>query len=138
MCPSRRCTQEGQVGSWGGGPVPCPRCGQQNPDDARCCVHCGARLASACSRCGAEQPPGARFCPGCGTAVTVPPNPSMYTPRHTSDQILAVRSAIEGERKHVSVLFCDIVSSSALASELGPEDFHLVIDRFFRTALAEV
>jgi class 3 adenylate cyclase/tetratricopeptide (TPR) repeat protein len=49
-----------------------------------------------------------------------------------------VRSAIEGERKQVSVLFCDIVRSSALAAELGPEEFHLVIDRFFRVALAEV
>jgi class 3 adenylate cyclase/tetratricopeptide (TPR) repeat protein len=38
----------------------------------------------------------------------------------------------------VSVLFCDIVASSALAAELGPEEFHLVIDRFFRVALAEV
>jgi hypothetical protein len=41
-----------------------------------------------------------------------------------------VRGAIEGERKQVSVLFCDIVGSSALAAELGPEEFHLVIDRF--------
>ena len=49
-----------------------------------------------------------------------------------------MRSAIEGERKQVSVLFCDIVRSSALAAELGPEEFHLVIDRFFRVALAEV
>jgi class 3 adenylate cyclase len=57
---------------------------------------------------------------------------------HISEQILAVRSAIAGERKQVSVLFCDIVSSSALAAELGPEEFHLVIDRFFRIALAEV
>ena len=66
------------------------------------------------------------------------PNPASYTPRHISDQILAVRGAIEGERKQVSVLFCDIVASSALAAELGPEEFHLVIDRFFRAALAEV
>ena len=66
------------------------------------------------------------------------PVPAGYTPRHISEQILAVRSAIEGERKQVSVLFCDIVSSSALAAELGPEEFHLVIDRFFRVALAEV
>ena len=36
------------------------------------------------------------------------------------------------------MLFCDIVRSSALAAELGPEEFHLVIDRFFRVALAEV
>ena len=49
-----------------------------------------------------------------------------------------MRSAIEGERKQVSVLFCDIVASSALATELGPEEFHLVIDRFFQVALAEV
>jgi class 3 adenylate cyclase len=49
-----------------------------------------------------------------------------------------VRSAVEGERKQVSVLFCDIVRSSAMAAELGPEEFHLVIDRFFQVALAEV
>ena len=49
-----------------------------------------------------------------------------------------MRSAVEGERKQVSVLFCDIVRSSALAAELGPEEFHLVIDRFFRVALAGV
>ncbi len=66
------------------------------------------------------------------------PAPGGYTPRHISEQILAVRSAIEGERKQVSVLFCDIVSSSALAAELGSEGFHLVIDRFFQAALAEV
>lgn len=49
-----------------------------------------------------------------------------------------MRGAIEGERKQVSVLFCDIVRSSALAAELGPEGFHLAIDRFFGVALAEV
>jgi class 3 adenylate cyclase len=70
--------------------------------------------------------------------VGAAPAPAGYTPRHISEQILAVRGAIEGERKQVSVLFCDIVSSSALAAELGPEEFHLVIDRFFRAALAEV
>jgi class 3 adenylate cyclase/tetratricopeptide (TPR) repeat protein len=66
------------------------------------------------------------------------PVPAGYTPRHISEQILAVRSAIEGERKQVSVLFCDIVRSSALAAEREPEEFHLVIDRFFRVALREV
>jgi len=66
------------------------------------------------------------------------PAPAGYTPAHITEQILAVPSAIEGERKQVSVLFCDIVASSALATELGPEEFHLMIDRFFRVAMAEV
>jgi len=123
---------------WGWSPVLCPRCGQENPDEARFCWHCGAQLAISCPGCGATQPPGARFCPECGRAVTAGPAPAGYTPAHISEQILPVRSAIEGERKHVSVLFCDIVRSSSLATELGPEEFHLVIDRFFRIALAEV
>ena len=36
------------------------------------------------------------------------------------------------------MLFCDIVASSAIAAELGPEEFHLVIDHFFQIALTEV
>lgn len=116
----------------------CPRCRDENPDGARFCRHCGAQLTVLCDACGEALPTGVRFCPGCGRAVTAPAVPAGYTPRHISEQILAVRSAIEGERKQVSVLFCDIVRSSALAAELGPEEFHLLIDRFFRMALAEV
>jgi class 3 adenylate cyclase len=123
-------------GGWS--PVRCPRCSQENLDEARFCLHCGAQLTISCPGCGMRQPPGARFCPGCGRAVTAGSAPASYTPAHISEQILPVRSAVEGERKQVSVLFCDIVRSSTLAVELGPEDFHLVIDRFFRVALAEV
>ena len=122
----------------GWSPVRCPQCRQGNPVEARFCLQCGAPLSVACAACGAALPPGARFCPGCGQAVSAAAAPASYTPRHISEQILAVRSAIEGERKQVSVLFCDIVRSSALAADLGPEDFHLVIDRFFQVALAEV
>jgi class 3 adenylate cyclase/tetratricopeptide (TPR) repeat protein len=83
-------------------------------------------------------PPGARFCPGCGRAAAAASVPAGYTPRYIREQIQAARGAIEGERKQVSVLFCDIVRSTALAAELGPEEFHLAIDRFFGVALAEV
>jgi class 3 adenylate cyclase/tetratricopeptide (TPR) repeat protein len=92
----------------------------------------------SCITCSSVLPPGARFCPDCGQSASATLAPASYTPRHISEQILAVRSAIEGERKQVSVLFCDIVRSSTLAAELGPEDFHLVIDRFFQVALTEV
>ena len=126
------------LSGWGWSPVRCPRCSQVNPGEARFCLHCGAQLAISCPGCGAVQPPGARFCPECGRAAAAALGAVGYTPAHVSEQILAVRGAVEGERKQVSVLFCDIVRSSALAAELGPEEFHLVIDRFFQTALAEV
>jgi class 3 adenylate cyclase/tetratricopeptide (TPR) repeat protein len=118
--------------------VRCPRCGQENPDGARFCVHCGGQLAISCPGCGAALPADARFCPECGRAVAAAPSPADYTPAYIREQILAVRGAVEGERKQVSVLFCDIVASSALAAELGPEEYHLVIERFFELALAEV
>ena len=116
----------------------CPRCRHENPGEARFCLRCGAQLSISCGACSAVLPRGANFCPECGQAAIAPLAPASYTPRHISEQILAVRSAIEGERKQVSVLFCDIVRSSALVAELGPEEFHLLIDRFFQMALAEV
>lgn len=116
----------------------CPECRHENLNEARLCSHCGVQLGISCANCSAVQPPGAKFCPECGRAVTATPTPASYTPRHISEQILAVRSAIEGERKQVTVLFCDIVRSSDLAIELGPEEYHRVIDGFFRVALAEV
>jgi class 3 adenylate cyclase len=130
-------TSPGLAG-WGWSPVRCPRCQHENPDEARFCSQCGTQLGRSCGACGAVLPPGARFCLECGRAVAAAPAPASYTPRHIREQILAARGTVEGERKQVSVLFCDIVASSALAAELGPEEFHLVIDRFFQVALAEV
>ena len=116
----------------------CPQCRDQNADESRFCAHCGSQLGGSCTGCGAPQPAGAKFCPECGRAFVTTPAPASYTPGHIREQILAVRGALEGERKQVTVLFCDIVRSSELAARLGPEEFHQVIDRFFRVALAEV
>jgi class 3 adenylate cyclase len=127
-----------ELAGWGWSRVRCPGCERENPDEARFCLQCGAQLSVSCPSCGVPLPPGARFCLDCGRAVTATRVPASYTPRHISEQILAVRGAIEGERKQVSVLFCDIVQSSALGAERGPEEFHLLIDRFFHTAVAEV
>ena len=62
----------------------------------------------------------------------------MYTPAHLADRILASRHALSGERKQVTVLFCDIVDSTALAERLGPETMHTLLDAFFKRSLAEV
>ena len=102
-------------------------------------VIAGALLVGGkCDDCGATLPQYSKFCQECGHAVEATPSPSTYTPGHLRDQILAIRSAIAGERKQVSVLFCDIVHSPELAAQAGPEEYHRVVDRFFALALSEV
>jgi len=60
-----------------------------------------------------------------------PPAPQNYTPRHLRDRILQSRSALEGERKQVSVLFADVQGSMELAGQLDPEQWHQVLEGFF-------
>src|SRR5262249_47856318 len=50
--------------------------------------------------------------------------PLSYTPKHLTEKILTFRSALEGERKHVTVLFCDLANSTPIAERLGPEHMH--------------
>lgn len=65
-------------------------------------------------------------------------SPKSYTPRHLAERILTSRVALEGERKQVTVLFCDIANSTGLAESLGADEMHALLDRFFDLALREV
>ena len=59
----------------------CPQCQAENPDQAKFCLECGAKLQAVCPECGAALPPAAKFCFECGAKVGVPaappPPPSM-------------------------------------------------------------
>ena len=127
----------------------CLQCGFDNPSGMKFCGHCGAKLAAACPQCGTENPPSFKFCGECGSPLgatkpessppaLVLPAPQSYTPPHLATQVLQSRSALEGERKQVTVLFCDLVGSTSLAERLGPETMHSLLNRFFELALSEV
>ena len=58
--------------------------------------------------------------------------PLSYTPRHLAEKILTSRSALEGERKQVTVLFCDLADSTPIAERIGPENMHTLLNRFFQ------
>ena len=120
----------------------CIRCGHANPERARFCLECGTPVTHGCASCGTELPSGAKFCLECGTAVAgatpgkstaaAPERvPLSYTPRHLADKILQSRSALEGERKQVTVLFADVKGSMELAEQLDPEEWHKILERFF-------
>ena len=66
------------------------------------------------------------------------PEPLSYTPQHLAEKILTSRSALEGERKQVTVMFCDLANSTALAERIGPEAMHTLLNRFFELALDAV
>ncbi len=89
-----------------------------------------------CGGCGEVNRAGARFCNGCGAKLEAPVRapalePRSYTPPHLAERILRTRSALEGERKHVTVLFADVRESMVLAESLGMEAWHATLDRFF-------
>jgi predicted ATPase/class 3 adenylate cyclase len=89
----------------------------------------------SCPFCGHENPAGARFCNDCGERLAAPataPEPRSYTPRHLLEKILASKSALEGERKPVTVLFADVARSMELAERVDPEEWHRLLDRLFR------
>jgi class 3 adenylate cyclase/tetratricopeptide (TPR) repeat protein len=64
--------------------------------------------------------------------------PLTYTPRHLAEKILTSRSALEGERKQVTVLFADVAGFTTLAEQLDPEVVHDIINRCFEGITAEV
>jgi len=65
-------------------------------------------------------------------AVDAPPaspqNRTLYTPPYLAEKILLSRSALEGERKHVTVLFTDIKSSMELVGGRDPEEAQQLLD----------
>jgi predicted ATPase/class 3 adenylate cyclase len=92
----------------------------------------------SCPSCGRENPGGARFCNECGRALEAAPvarpapEPRAYTPQHLTQRILTHRSALEGERKRVTVLFADVKGSMELAEAVDPEEWHEILNQFFQ------
>ena len=115
----------------------CPACRHENAPGARFCAQCGSELAAACAFCGAALPESANFCPGCGRAMAAdsnalaPRSARSYTPRHLAEAILRSRSALEGERKQLTVFFADVKGSMELAAGIDAEAWHRIMDRFF-------
>src|SRR5688500_18307492 len=112
----------------------CPRCQHENPTQAKFCLECGVRLAQKCAHCATELPAGAKFCSECGEAVGSStatgrfPSPEAYTPKHLAERILSSKSAVEGERKLVTVLFADLKGSMELLADRDPEEARKILD----------
>src|SRR5262245_5150272 len=123
----------------------CPQCGHDNPDGVKFCGECGTRFDSRCPSCGTDNPSANKFCHQCGQALAPPParpasvrEPRAYTPQHLVEKILTSRTALEGERKQVTVLFADVSGFTAISEKLDPEEVHQLMTRAFELMLGEV
>jgi class 3 adenylate cyclase/tetratricopeptide (TPR) repeat protein len=93
-------------------------------------------LAVSCRACGFSNEPGAKFCGGCAAPLTVAiplreakfSSPQAYTPKHLAEKILLSKSALEGERKQITVLFADLKGSMELLADRDPEEARELLD----------
>jgi len=132
----------------------CPKCQFENSEGAKFCLECGGNLQLKCQGCGKLLPPTAKFCDECGNDLTTssptqaPPvelsfeekleNIQRYLPGGLTEKILAQRGKIEGERKQVTVMFCDTEGFSILSEKLGPEKVYSIMDEVFETLIHKV
>jgi class 3 adenylate cyclase/tetratricopeptide (TPR) repeat protein len=117
----------------------CTRCAFDNPPAMAFCGRCGARLSAVCPSCGYENPEGFTFCGKCGVRVAETPappregypdlaSPRSYTPKHLAERILTSKTALEGERKQITVLFADLKGSMELLADRDPEEARKLLD----------
>jgi hypothetical protein len=114
----------------------CPQCQCENRAGRRFCAECGVPLPLACPACGFTNEPGEKFCGGCGmplaspaaqpTQTAQPPVPSAGQ-GHQEALLPVTRGTPEAERRQLTVLFCDLVDSTVLASQLDPEELREVV-----------
>ena len=130
----------------------CPKCQFENPDDAQFCIECGNPMEFQCPKCGAITPTTGKFCKACGHNLTLPSEPApkelsfeekidkiqRYLPKGLTEKILSQRDRIEGERKQVTVMFCDMEGFTSLSERLGPEEAYDIVDQIYELLIHKV
>ena len=130
----------------------CPRCQHENPQAAKFCVECGGKLEKNCPQCGSINSPSNKFCGDCGHDLTqpftAPPKElsfdekiakiQKYLPSGITEKILSQRDRIEGEKRQVTVLFCDMKGFTPLSEKLGPETMYAIMDEVYEILIHKV
>jgi hypothetical protein len=113
----------------------CPSSQTRAIPGALFCAQCGAKLASACSKCGATVASDAKFCHAFGMkllddnaveASDVIGKPVLSRPP-TQESLSPMPDA---ERRQLTVMFCDLVGSTALSERLDPEELRNVMQAY--------
>ena len=108
----------------------CPSCGSANQDGSQFCRGCGSPLPQCCRACGRENPSGNSYCGNCGAPLTGAALPERSSAVGTPAKPMSPGA----ERRQLTVMFVDLVGSTALASRLDPEDLRELIGAYHRSS----
>jgi class 3 adenylate cyclase len=109
--------------------VRCTKCELENRTGRKFCASCGAVLQVLCENCGFPNEAAERYCGGCGLSLGGERTGAVDPARKLEP---------EGDRRPVTVLFCDLVGYTHLSSMLDAEDVHGLLERFFALVDATV
>ena len=122
----------------------CPNCGFDSPSNMRFCGLCGTRLTIDCPECSSANPLEYRFCGMCGTRLntdTVQPilDQSLFLPKTEDEPLLPTENtALEGERRVVTVVVTDLTDSTNLLERLGTEGWVELMNRILHILESEI
>jgi class 3 adenylate cyclase/tetratricopeptide (TPR) repeat protein len=132
----------------------CPNCQTHNPDGAKFCFNCGTKLELKCPECGTELPIGAKFCFNCGHDMAAAARKPAVRPTRGGEstsleqfipkellaklELARASQAMQGERRVVTMLFCDTKGSTAAAERLDPEEWAEIINGAFEHMIRPV
>ena len=106
----------------------CPSCRTEVPEGNRFCMECGDPLPALCPLCGGPNPHSAKFCGACGAQLGA----ASTTHPAVRPEPVSPLAASSAERRQLTVMFCDLVGSTALSARLDPEDLREVIGAYHR------
>ncbi|MCO6451741.1 MAG: AAA family ATPase [Caldilineales bacterium] len=109
----------------------CPNCQHLNREGARFCDNCGHKLDVVCPNCGTPNHPDARFCNHCGYRLAEGAAPVAQAVPAPALSSAPTPPDIPSERRVVTMLFCDVVGSTAAAERLDPEEWTEIVNGAF-------
>jgi len=132
--------------------VRCPSCQSESPDTKKFCSNCGSKLSPSCPQCNAEVLIDDSFCGECGHPLKGSGVASRgtlsyeekirkikkYLPQGITQKIFSQREKIEGERKQITVMFCDMKGFTALSDQLSPEEVYEIMDQVYEILIQKV
>jgi class 3 adenylate cyclase len=130
----------------------CPECQFDNADAMNFCGKCGTKLERFCPQCNFANPCEYKFCGKCGNKLSFfseAPSKDLsfdkkltkiqrYLPKGLTEKILSQRDRIEGERKHVTVMFADMEGFTRLSEKFGPEETYALMDQVYEILIHKV